>query len=1805
MSTLINTYFLNAQLSMAAYANLRIDMTPTEYKDALKGAGFTEALATDFVQNYSILSVSPSSLFNLNGFSATLFQNNSTGEKVLAIRGTNLFTFGDVITDLTLGLLGDVSGQYNSLKDYYDSLTSSGMILSTDTLTVTGHSLGGFLAEAFTVDHPLNVSHTYTYNAPGVGGVVIDLLQAIGVIGSTIPTDLITNVIAQGPSFIASTGSQVGTAQNIFIETSPFLIPNHFIGRLVDSLALYDVFATIDPTLSTDTITSILQEVSNTPFDSLEKGLDAFRKLFLDAPGNTKPADREAYYTNLLDLKTNVPAGDYRVLDLTGLAAGTLTGFAHGSLAYRYALVELNPFVVIGADYTSHNTRGELDRFDEATGLGTLTDDYLADRAQFLAQKLALNSTDSGPSLTATAFFHDIQSGYKIAPVLALSHYIFGADSSDTIAGGAFVDHLYGGGGNDNISGGGGGDYLEGGAGNDVLTGGKDTDTLKGGLGDDTYIFASGDGNDTIDDPFGRNAILVDQHLLQGGTKLAGASDFTSFDGTFDYRLSGADLLITDTQTGDTITIKDFQDGQFGIRLTEAPSEQQPAAPILTTAEPVITFANTQVMEPGTFTLSGDAGNDLLIGSTFGDLLLGDGFLDPLTTGDDELDGLEGDDDLRGGGGADLLLGGAGHDQVYGDAPRFTGSVGFTTWDPTVDGPDWLEGDIGDDVLLGGGGDDVLLGGTGQDHLWGDYNVDTTPVIVGTTLFSPPLILGVNGVGGNDWLDGGADDDVLEAGRGDDVALGGDGNDELIGDVTDSFASSPDWDLSWDGQDWLDGGAGDDVLTGGAGDDVLLGGLGNDQVFGDYSFSESFAGNDFLDGGAGDDFLSGDEGHDVLLGGADNDTLDGGDGNDVLEAGEGDDNLFGGAGDDVLTAGAGNDFLFGDNFDTGGNDLLDGGAGNDFLDGGDGDDELTGGEGMDLLSGGVGNDFLDGGDGDDTLDGGVDDDVLAGGSGNDFLDDNGGVGSDVLYGETGEDTVWAGEGDDLLYGGDGRDLLFGDRSSFDLNPLIGGNDLLDGGDGDDELYGEDGADILLGRAGNDLLIGGTGDDTLDGGAGNDTYVFNSGDGHDTITDTVIPGDGNTLSFGSGISLADLTLTQDADQNALTIQVGGSGDTVQLLDFDLNNVNGTAVVQTLAFADGSQAALADLLPLPEGLVNGTEANDVVRTGPGDDVIQAFDGDDTVDAGAGDDILIGGLGNDTLTGGAGNDTFVFNTGDGVDHIEDTATTDEGNALVFGEGITPDSLSLGLGSLLIQVGNNGDAIHIESFDPNDAYGPHAVDTFQFSDGTVLSYSQLIDRGFDLAGTVGDDTIVGTNVKDRITGLAGNDLLIGGLGHDTYLFNSGDGVDMIQDTAAPGEGNRILFGAGITAADLTLTQDQNMLIITYGVGGDAIQLADFDPNNVNGSLVVQTLQFADDSTFNLADLFPPTNVNHAPTLENPITDQSTLEDAAFSLQVPADTFADVDAGDALTLSAALDTGNPLPAWLAFDATTRTFSGTPEDNDVGALNVTMTATDSGGLSVADTFALTVTPAPVHVQVGTNRDDVITGVGRDDIDARGGDDLVRAGVGSDTVRGGKGDDQLFGETGDDTLYGNKGDDLLDGGAGDDFLKGGKGDDILLGGTGDDTLRGGKGKDTLQGGPGDDVLDTGKGEDTILFGRGDGHDTLVGRDHNHSDTIEFGPGVAIEHLWFQKSGNDLFVSVLDTAGPSDQLTIADWYTDKKHRVDEFQTIAGAELEAKRVDQLVQAMAAFAPPALGPDMTLPPDIHQQLAPVLAAAWEHGHS
>ena len=70
--------------------------------------------------------------------------------------------------------------------------------------------------------------------------------------------------------------------------------------------------------------------------------------------------------------------------EMVRLAKGT----DNVGMAWRYALRELNSFVISDVSYAAHNTDGSLDLYNPSTGQGALTESYLADRAAMLAWKL-------------------------------------------------------------------------------------------------------------------------------------------------------------------------------------------------------------------------------------------------------------------------------------------------------------------------------------------------------------------------------------------------------------------------------------------------------------------------------------------------------------------------------------------------------------------------------------------------------------------------------------------------------------------------------------------------------------------------------------------------------------------------------------------------------------------------------------------------------------------------------------------------------------------------------------------------------------------------------------------------------------------------------------------------------------------------------------------------------------------------------------------------------------------------------------------------------------------------------------------------------------------------------------------------------------------------------------------------------------------------------------------------------------------------------------------------------------------------
>lgn len=559
MST-IQDLFQQAQLAEAAYADFS-DPAVTA-KQALQNEGMSESQASAFLKDWREINQSPPLGFFGNGFSATLFERlnanqQPTGQYTLSIAGSvSPIDFANDLLDLNSG--GVAYFQVQSLVNYVlrlqagsmgttqqvelltgataPSLTSTlvsglGPGISPSQLTITGHSLGGFLGQVF--QRIFGSAGVYTYNALGVvrpdAAIFDQLTSLLGLPSGSYSSGPGENLLVPGEP-----AQLIGTVQGkpqiqIFTETESATInpidtiPAHKMGPVADSLALYNLFATLDPSLNTANpadglgkISGMLKAASNVANQSLEVTLDALRTLFEQnytgsnsnqtAPP-TATDDRESLYAHLDTLKTWLTSSFFTSFSIESLADKTAaTLFAQSQantsdgLAYRYALYKGNAFVVKGASalYDAINSDSALSLYDPATHTGNLTQTYLADRSNYLAKLLTRNTQDNTDTIFSSTggdvLYRDYRNGQiteiRTGSVFtgddARRHIVFGSAQSDTLSGGSVTDHLYGMEGNDTLNGGDGADTLEGNTGDDLLYGGFGNDTLVGGAGNDT-----------------------------------------------------------------------------------------------------------------------------------------------------------------------------------------------------------------------------------------------------------------------------------------------------------------------------------------------------------------------------------------------------------------------------------------------------------------------------------------------------------------------------------------------------------------------------------------------------------------------------------------------------------------------------------------------------------------------------------------------------------------------------------------------------------------------------------------------------------------------------------------------------------------------------------------------------------------------------------------------------------------------------------------------------------------------------------------------------------------------------------------------------------------------------------------------------------------------------------------------------------------------------------------------------------------------------------------------------------------------
>ncbi len=195
-----------------------------------------------------------------------------------------------------------------------------------------------------------------------------------------------------------------------------------------------------------------------------------------------------------------------------------------------------------------------------------------------------------------------------------------------------------------------------------------------------------------------------------------------------------------------------------------------------------------------------------------------------------------------------------------------------------------------------------------------------------------------------------------------------------------------------------------------------------------------------------------------------------------------------------------------------------------------------------------------------------------------------------------------------------------------------------------------------------------------------------------------------------------------------------------------------------------------------------------------------------------------------------------------------------------------------------------------------------------------------------------------------------------------------------------------------------------TFAVSADGTWTYDLDNAAVQslagGATLAQRFTVrSQDGTASQVVTVTITGENDAPVVLAAMADQEAVGDQAWSFQLPAGSFSDVDSAG-LTYSATLADGSALPDWLSFDAATRSFAGTPPRSFGGVVALKVTASD-GELSASDSFDLVVQPGNA---VATISGDLLRRAGEDDasavtgtvvvLDADAGEAVARAASGT-------------------------------------------------------------------------------------------------------------------------------------------------------------------------------------------------------------------
>ena len=454
--------------------------------------------------------------------------------------------------------------------------------------------------------------------------------------------------------------------------------------------------------------------------------------------------------------------------------------------------------------------------------------------------------------------------------------------------------------------------------------------------------------------------------------------------------------------------------------------------------------------------------------------------------------------------------------------------------------------------------------------------------------------------------------------------------------------------------------------------------------------------------------------------------------------------------------------------------------------------------------------------------------------------------------------------------------------------------------------GGPGADQLIGGRYGETLNGGDGNDTVDGNAGNDKIALGAGD--DALTWNA--GDGADQ-VGGSTGLDTVTVNGTSGANSFTVTPGAVPGHVKV---------------------GSGPDLLSVETLGLNLLGGADFT-VVANLPGTGLTTV-----NLDLGVGD-----------------------GAADSVD--------------VFGSAAT-DFMTAAASASVVQVTGLAAQVNVSQPEPaNDRVvlnGLGGDDTV--SGGAVAALSQLTLDGGEgndtLNGGNGSDTLLGGVGHDSVDGNQGNDFALLGAGNDLFVWDPGDGSDIVEGQA---DADGLRFNGSAGAEIFTASSNGVRLLFTRNIGNIVMDADDVE------ALALNALGGADTLTVN---------------------DLAATDVAAVDVDLGVAGVGDL-AADSVTVNGTTGSDLVTVSGGAGSVTATNLSGTLSIVRAEPASDTLTFNLSSGADLFGASGLASTSVLLTVNGGAGDDAIVASQGPDTLDGGPNNDFIDGGAGIDSAVNGE------------------------------------------------------------------------------------------------------------------------------------------------------------------------------------------------------------